>query len=309
MLRRSLFLAPLLLAATQARAAAAPLRVVASFSILADLTRQIGGERVAVRALVGPDADAHSFSPRPSDVAALREAQLVVRNGLGFEPWLDRLLGAAGGKVPAVVASAGIAPRAMEGGGDHGHGHSHGKPGAPVADPHAWQDLKNGQAYVRNIAAGLVAADPEGAALYNANAEALVGRLAALDGWVRQQVASVPAARRKVVTSHDAFGYFAAAYGVQFRAPQGISTEGEPSARAVAALARQLKAEGITAVFIENMTNPSLLDRLAAEAGVRVRGRLFSDALSAEGGPAPGYEAMFRHNLGLLVPAMKGEAG
>ncbi|WP_419899780.1 metal ABC transporter substrate-binding protein [Roseomonas sp. USHLN139] len=308
MLRRSLLLTPFLLAATQARAAA-PLRVVASFSILADLVRQVGGERVAVRALVGPDADAHSFSPRPSDVAALREAQLVVRNGLGFEPWLDRLLGAAGGKVTSVVASAGITPRRMAGGHDHGHGHSHGKPGEAVADPHAWQDLKNGQAYVRNIAAGLSAADPEGASLYAANAEALVGRLAALDGWVRQQVASVPEARRKVVTSHDAFGYFAAAYGVDFRAPQGVSTEGEPSARAVAGLARQLKAEGITAVFIENMTNPALLDRLAAEANVRVRGRLFSDALSAEGGPAATYEAMFRHNVGLLVPAMKGEAG
>ncbi|ONG45128.1 metal ABC transporter substrate-binding protein [Pseudoroseomonas deserti] len=308
MLRRSLFLAPLLLAATRARAAA-PLRVVASFSILADLVRQVGGERVTVRALVGPDADAHSFSPRPSDVAALREAQLVVRNGLGFEPWLDRLLAAAGGKVTTVVASTGITPRRMEGGHDHGHGHSHGKPGETVADPHAWQDLTNGQAYVRTIAAGLTAADPEGASLYAANAEALVGRLAALDGWVRQQVASVPQARRKVVTSHDAFGYFAAAYGVEFRAPQGVSTEGEPSARAVAALARQLKAEGITAVFIENMTNPALLDRLAAEANVRVRGRLFSDALSAEGGPAPTYEAMVRHNVGLLVPAMKGEGG
>jgi zinc/manganese transport system substrate-binding protein len=235
----------------------------------------------------------------------------VIRNGLGFEPWLDRLLGAAGGRLAIVVASTGIAPRAMDRGDDHGHGHghSHGRAGAPVADPHAWQDLANGQAYVRNIAAGLAAADPEGAALYQANAAALLARLAALDGWVRQQVATVPEARRKVVTSHDAFGYFAAAYGVQFRAPQGISTEGEPSARAVAALARQLKAEGITAVFIENMSNPALLDRLAAEADVRVRGRLFSDALSAEGGPAPSYEAMFRHNVGLLVPAMRGAAG
>jgi zinc/manganese transport system substrate-binding protein len=294
-------------------ASAQALPVVASFSILTDLVRQVGGNRVAVRVLVGPDADSHSFQPRPSDAAALRAARLVVRNGLGFEPWLERLSGAAGGQAVQAVASAGVQPRIMEGGHDHDHGgagrrRAHGVEPSRVADPHAWQDLRNGQVYVRNIAAALRTADPAGAALYDANAQALLARLAALDAWVRQQVATVPEARRRVVTSHDAFGYFGAAYGIAFIAPQGISTDDEPSAAEVAALIRQLRAQGTSAVFIENMTNPALLDRLAREAGVRVRGRLYSDALSAADGPAPTYEAMFRSNLGLLVPAMRGDA-
>ena len=300
--RRSLL--PLLLAACPlGRALAqgtppAPLAVVASFSILGDLVRQVGGERVAVRVLVGPDQDAHEFQPRPSDAAALREATVVVRNGLGFEPWLDRLLRSSGSRAKVVTAAGGVTAREAE---VDGHGHSHG------ADPHAWQDLRNGQLYVRAIAAGLAAADPAGAELYARNAEALSARLATLDRWVREQIATVPEARRKVVTSHDAFGYFGAAYGVAFLAPQGISTEGEPSAAQVARLIRQVKGQGITAVFVETMTNPALLDRLAKEAGVRVRGALFSDALSPPDGPAATYEAMFRHNLGLLVPAMRGE--
>jgi zinc/manganese transport system substrate-binding protein len=183
---------------------------------------------------------------------------------------------------------------------EEGHGHSHGQ------DPHAWQDLNHGRAYVRTIAAALAAADPAGAEDYRSRATAYDARLAALDGWVRAQIASVPEARRKVVTSHDAFGYFAAAYGVQFLAPQGVSTESEPSAAQVGRLVRLLKQQGITALFLENMANPATLKRLAAEAGVTVSGQLYADALSGPGGPAPDYEAMFRHNVGLLVPAMRG---
>ncbi|MFT8243867.1 metal ABC transporter substrate-binding protein [Roseomonas sp. BN140053] len=304
MLRRSALLLPFasLLptggrAQTPADANAAPLAVVASFSILGDLVREVGGDRVTVRTLVGTNGDAHVFQPRPSDAAALREAAVVVRNGLNLEPWLDRLVRSAGTRARMVTATEGVTPRRME---DDGHGHG-------SIDPHAWQDLRHGQVFVRNIAAGLAAADPAGAETYARNAEALRGRLAALDGWVREQVASVPDARRKVITSHDAFGYFGAAYGISFIAPQGMNTESEPSAAQVARLIRQVRAQNITAVFIENMTNPALLDRLAREAGVRVRGELFSDALSPPEGPAPTYEAMFRHNLGLLVPAMRGE--
>jgi zinc/manganese transport system substrate-binding protein len=200
----------------------------------------------------------------------------------------------------------------------HSHGHSHGG-GAErrqshsvgprlVPDPHAWQDLRHGSRYVRVIAAGLAEADPAGAAEYAAGAERYVARLADLDARVRADIAAVPEARRKVVTSHDAFGYFGAAYGITFVAPQGISTEAEPSAAAVAALIRQVRAEGITAVFLENMGNPATLQRLAREAGVTVRGQLYADALSPPDGPAPTYEAMFRHNLSLLVPAMRGGA-
>jgi zinc/manganese transport system substrate-binding protein len=199
----------------------------------------------------------------------------------------------------------------------HAHNHSHG--GAErrqaqsvgprtVPDPHAWQDLRLGQIYLRNIAAALAAADPAGEATYRANSEAFAARLVTLDGWVRAQVGAVPEARRKVVTSHDAFGYFGAAYGIQFLAPQGVSTESEPSAAEVARLIRQIRDQRITAVFMENMANPATLRRVATEAGVAVGGRLYADALSGPGGPAPDYEAMFRHNVGLLVPAMRGGA-
>jgi zinc/manganese transport system substrate-binding protein len=271
--------------------------VVASFSILGDMVRQLGGDRVSLRVIAGPDVDAHSFQPRPSDAEAVRGARLVVRNGLGFDTWMDRLVRSAGYRGTVATASEGITPRRLED--DHGHDHG-------AQDPHAWQDLRHGQDYARNIAAALAAADPEGAPAYRARAEDYLARLAALDAWVRQQVATVPEARRQVVTSHDAFGYFAAAYGVRFLAPQGISTDSEPSAAEVARLIRLLKRQGITALFLENMANPATLRRLAAEAGVKVQGQLYADALSPSDGPAPGYEAMFRHNLGLLVPAMKG---
>jgi zinc/manganese transport system substrate-binding protein len=286
----------------RAAAAQGTVPVVASFSILGDMVRQVGGERVALRVIAGPDVDAHSFQPRPSDAQAVRDARLVVRNGLGFDSWLDRLTGSAGYRGMVATASQGIVPRVLED--DHGHGHRHGN-SAP--DPHAWQDLRHGQAYVRTIAAALAEADPAGAGAYRANAEGYLARLEALDAWVRAQIAAVPEARRNVVTSHDAFEYFAAAYGVRFLAPQGVSTDSEPSAAQVAQLIRLLKRQNITAVFLENMANPATLRRLAAEAGVKVQGRLYADALSPPDGPAPSYEAMFRQNLGLLVPAMKGQ--
>ncbi|MCA3358709.1 MAG: zinc ABC transporter substrate-binding protein [Roseomonas sp.] len=314
MLRRAVLFAPALLLARPARAQQR-LPVTASFSILADMTRQIGGERIALRAIAGPDQDAHGFQPKPSDAAALTNAAVVIRNGLGFEGWLDRMIRSSGFKGALVTTTDGITPRMMQG--HHHHGHDHGGAGRrhnhsvgprQVPDPHAWQDLGLGQHYVRNIAAGLVAADPGGEALYRRNAEAYAARLAALDQWVRAEIAKVPAARRKIVTSHDSFGYFGEAYGVRFLAPQGVSTEAEPSAAEVGRLIRQIKAEGISALFMENMTNPATLQRIAQEAGVRVRGRLYADALSAEAGPAPTYEAMFRHNVSLMVPAMRGDA-
>ncbi len=325
MRRRSLpFLAAGLLAPAllprAATAQQAPTRVVAAFSILGDMVAQIAGDRVRLRTIAGPNADAHSFQPRPSDAEALRDAALVVRNGLGFDGWMDRLSRAAGYRGPIVTATEGIVARSMPA---HAHGHSHGHAhggGAErrqghsvgprmVPDPHAWQDPRLGAIYARNIGRGLAAADPAHAAAHAAAAEAYATRLEALDGWIRAQLATVPEARRKVVTSHDAFGYFGAAYGIAFLAPQGVSTEGEPSAQQVAALIRQVRAEGITAVFMENMGSPATLERLAREAGVTVRGRLYADALSEPAGPAPTYEAMFRHNVGLLVPAMRGAAG
>jgi zinc/manganese transport system substrate-binding protein len=319
MRRRALLLtATLAMPALRPNAAAAQggPRVVASFSILGDMIGQIAGDRVQLRTIAGPNADAHGFQPRPSDAEALRGAALVVRNGLGFDGWMDRMIRAANYRGPVATATEGVVARSMPA---HAHGHSHGQGGAErrqqhsvsprmVPDPHAWQDPRLGALYARNIARALAAADPANAAAHQAAGEAYATRIEALDGWIRTQLAGVPEARRVVVTSHDAFGYFGAAYGIRFLAPQGVSTEGEPSAQQVAALIRQIRAEGTTAVFLENMGNPATLERLAREAGVRVRGRLYADALSEPNGVAPTYEAMFRHNVGLLAPAMRGDA-
>jgi zinc/manganese transport system substrate-binding protein len=314
MLRRALLCSPALLLARPVTAQDR-LSVVTSFSILADMTKQVGGDRIALRSIAGPDQDAHGFQPKPSDAAGLANAALVIRNGLGFEGWLDRMIRSSGFKGRLVTTTEGITPRMMEAHGHHGHDHggagrrqNHSVGPRRVPDPHAWQDVGLGQHYVRNITTGLIAADPAGEALYRRNAEAYAARLAALDQWVRAEVAKVPEARRKIVTSHDAFGYFGATYGVRFLAPQGVSTEAEPSAAEVGRLIRQIRAENITALFMENMSNSATLQRIAQETGVRVRGRLFADALSAESGPAPSYEAMFRHNLSLMVPAMRGDA-
>jgi zinc/manganese transport system substrate-binding protein len=293
-----------LLAARPAPAQAQPV-VVASFSILGDMVRQIAGDRVVLRVLAGPEMDAHLFQPRPSEAEAIRGADLVVRNGLGFEPWLDRLLRSTAYRGPVATASEGITPRRADPTAS-GHGHSHGQ-GAP--DPHAWQDLRMAQSYARLIGTGLAAADPAGATALREAAESYAARLGALDAWVRERIAAVPPERRLVITSHDAFGYFGAAYGVRFLAPQGPGAEAQPSAAAVAALVRQIRAAGVSAVFIEGPGSQTVMERLARDAGVRVRGRLYADTLSAPDGPAPGFEAMVRHNLALLVPAMLGEAG
>ncbi|MFZ4408703.1 MAG: metal ABC transporter solute-binding protein, Zn/Mn family [Paracraurococcus sp.] len=271
--------------------------VVAAFSLLGDMVRQLGGEDLPLRVLAGPGTDPHAFQPRPSEAEAIRGAGLVVRNGLGFEPWLDRLIRASAYAGPVVTATEGITPRPA------GPGHGHG-PNAP--DPHAWQDVRLAQAYARTIANGLAAADPARATAIRAAEAAWIARLAGLDAWVRDRLATVPPERRIMVTSHDAFGYFAAAYGVRVLAAQAGAAEAQPSAGQVAALIRQIRAERITAVFIEGTRNQAVLERLAADAGVVPRGRLYADTLSPPDGPAPGYEAMVRHNLGLIVPAMLG---
>ena len=269
--------------------------VVASFSILGDMVRQVAGDGVALKILAGPETDPHLFQPRPSEAEAIRRAALVVRNGLGFEPWLDRLVAATRYAGTVVTASAGIAPR--RGDGRHGHG-------AEVPDPHAWQDVRLAQSYVHSIAAGLAAAAPGQAEAVRAGEAAYLARLAALDAWVEEQLASVPPERRVLVTSHGAFGYLAARYGLRVLAAQGFAADAQPSAGQVAALIRQIRAERITAVFLEGPGSAAVLDRLAADAGVTVRGRLYADTLSPPAGPAPTYEAMMRHNIGLLVPAM-----
>jgi len=296
--RRRLLAAPALLLTGPARGqTASPAPVVASFSILADMVRSIGGPAISVAAVVGPDRDAHGFAPRASDQRTLQTSRAAFANGLGFDPWMDRMVRATGFRGPFTKAAEGVATRAMQGGHRH-HG------SGTATDPHAWQDLGTAPVYARNITAGLAQAFPAEASGLEARAALFVAEAAMLDAWVRAELATVLPERRKVLTSHDAFGYFAAAYGVTFVAPQGISTEAEPSAAQMARLIRQVRDQGIRAVFLENMANPRLLQQLAREAGVEVQGRLYVDALSGPDGPAPSWFAMFRHNVPLLVRAM-----
>ncbi|MBL9034500.1 MAG: zinc ABC transporter substrate-binding protein [Rhodospirillaceae bacterium] len=282
-------------------AAADKPKVVATFSILADLTAQVAGDHAIVAMLVGPDGDAHVFEPGPKDSAALAEADLLVANGLGFEPWLERLSEAAGFKGTLVIASEGITPLPAEQdehADEAGHGHG-------AFDPHAFQDLANGQVYVANIAKGLAAIDPAHAAEFAANAQRLAAEMAELDARLKADFGAIPAERRRVLTSHDAFGYFSHAYGVEFLAIHGVSTEAEPSAQDLGKLIAQARAGSITAIFAENMANANLAETVSAESGIRVGGRLYADALSAADGPAPDYLALFRHNAGQLLDALR----
>ena len=281
-----------------------PVPVTASFSILGDLVRVVGGERVRVTTLVGPDEDAHAFAPKPADARSIVQTRLLVTNGLGFEPWAQKLAKSAGYKGAMLVASQGVKPRLMpeeKGHDPSGHNnHQHDE-----TDPHAWQNPDNVVLYVRNIAAALGKADPAGSAIYQANSTAYVKELQALDAWTQAQFAAIPVAKRKVITSHDAFGYFAAHYQISFLAPQGVSTDVEPSAKDVAQLIRQIQREKIKAVFVENMSNPKLLAQLARDAGVTVGPALYVDALSAQGGPAGSYLQLMRHNVTQLAAGMR----
>ena len=287
-------------------ARAEPLEVSASFSILGDMVRQVGGDRVRVRTLVGANEDAHAFQPRPSDARQIGSSALVVVNGLGFDDWMARLARSGGYKGTIVVASEGVNTIEMaEDEHDHDHhGHDHDHDHGQGADPHAWQDLGNAQRYVANIAAALAAADPAHADSYRTNAERYQGELKVLDAEIRAAFAALPAERRKVVTSHDAFAYFGKAYGIRFLAPVGVSNNAEPTARGVARLITQLKAEKIPAVFIENIADARLIERIRAESGTRIGGTLYSDALSATGGPAPDYLSMMRSNFKVLHEAL-----
>jgi zinc/manganese transport system substrate-binding protein len=266
----------------------APLPVVASFSILGDFVKAVGGDRVEVATIVGPNGDAHVYQPTPRDGQRLAKARLVFVNGLGFEGWMDRLVAASKSKAAVVVASKGVAPRQDEGG----------------LDPHAWQDVVNAKVYVANIRDALKAADPASAALYEANAAAYLDRLNALDAEIGQTIDSIPRERRRIVSTHDAFGYFARRYGIEFLAPQGVSTESESSARDVAKIIDAARKQKVTAVFLENVVDPRLSKRIAAETGAKLGGTLFSDALSDANGPAPSYIDMMRHNVKELQRAL-----
>ena len=304
-----------------------PIDVVASFSILANITEEIGGPLVNVTTLVGPDADSHVFNPSPADAKSLARAQVVVINGLGFEGWIDRLVKSSGFKGKLVVASNGVKPLdfkeetkshapEQKDSHDHSHKHSHkpktdhgkhdhAKHDQGEVDPHAWQDLKNGKIYAENIRAALVAVLPTARDEINARAKYYIDQIEALDQDSRMRLNAVPAEQRRVVSSHDAFGYFAQAYDVEFFAAQGWSTDREVSAAHMATLIREIRKDKVHALFVENMSDPRLMQRIAEETGVRIGGKLYSDALSAPGTAADTYLKMFSSNVNAILQTIE----
>jgi zinc/manganese transport system substrate-binding protein len=297
-----------------------PVRAVASFSILADLVRQVGGPHVAVATLVGPDSDAHGFSPSPADARKLAQADIVFVNGLGLEGWLDRLIRASGTRAPVVIASAGVRPipaqdehardeqgqgvqgESVQGQGEHapgGSGH-----GDHVADPHAWQSVANARIYVANIRDGLAKVDPAHAAAYRDAAAVYLAKLDDLDRDVRTALDRIPPENRRIITTHDAFGYFAASYGLRFIAPQGVSTDSEASPRDVAAIIRQIRRDRVPAVFLENISDPRQMELIARDSGARIGGKVYTDALSGPDGPASTYLDMMRTNVRAFAAAL-----
>lgn len=283
--------------------AAGEVKAVATFSILGDLVRQVGGNRVALSVLVGPGADSHVFQPTPTQARTVREAQVMFSNGLGYESWLRRLVQASQFKGRAVMVSQGV--KAIQSAGAQGHGHKHGH-AHDETDPHAWQDVAHVKRYVANITEGLCAVDAEGCAGYRRNAEAYQGELDKLDAEIRETWRSVPVEQRKVITSHDAFAYYGQAYQVRFLAAQGSSTGAEASVQGVARLVRQIKTEQIKALFVENISDPRLIDQIGRETGVKPAGTLYSDSLTPGNGSAPSYVALMRQNTQALVRAVQG---
>jgi zinc/manganese transport system substrate-binding protein len=281
-----------LLAVPQTASADDKMKVAASFSILGDMVKQVGGERVEVVTFVGPNGDAHVYEPTPADAKALSESKILFINGLGLEGWMTRLENSSGFKGKVVTASKGVKPREMV------------EDEKKITDPHAWQSLANGKIYAANIRDALIAADPAGKATYEANAKKFIDGMAAMETKVKEAVAKLPPDRRSIITTHDAFGYFGAAYGMKFIAPEGVSTESEASAQDVAKIITQIKKEHIPAVFMENVTDSRLLDQIARETGAKIGGTLYSDALSPPNGPAGTYLDMFRNNIETLTAAL-----
>jgi zinc/manganese transport system substrate-binding protein len=290
-------------------ATAEGLKVVASFSIIADFARNVGGESIELTTLVGPNGDAHVYEPKPADAAAMSDAQVVLVNGLNFEGFLERLVEASGSQANVVELTKGVEPITMKqedahvqtGEAEESHDHQHGD-----IDPHAFQSIANAKIYVQNIADAFCAADAAGCEAYKANAAAYTEKLDATEAEVKEAIASIPQDKRVVISSHDAFGYFEHAYGLTFLSPEGISTEAEASAADVAALIRQVKEDNASAIFVENVTNPRLIEQIASETGLKVGGTLYSDALSGPGGGSSTYLDLMRHNASTIKGAILG---
>jgi len=266
---------------------------VASFSILGDIVHQVGGDHVKVNSLVGPDGDPHSFEPSPQDSKEINASDVVFVSGLGLEGWIDRLVSASGYKGKVVTASEGVKSSQMV------------DDGKEITDPHAWNSMANGVIYATNVMNALIAADPEDADYFRKRGGDYIEQLKKLDEWAKSEFASIPQEKRKVLTSHDAFGYFGREYNVTFMAPVGFSTEAEASASGVASLIKQIKEEKVKTYFIENQTDPRLVKQIAAATGAQAGGELYPEALSGPKGPATTYEKAFKHNVETIVASMK----
>ncbi len=301
MILRLLALALILLFPTLAKAEEPkPIAVVASFSIIEDIVRRVGGDKVQVETIMGMGQDPHDFSPAPAQAAALTKAEIIVINCLYFEGWMHRLVKASETKAKLLVAGAGINPRILKPT-DHDH-HPGEKKEEMQIDPHAWQNLKNATVYARNIAGAFAAARPEWADTFKANAKAYIAEIEALDAQAKKVFAEIPVEQRKLVTTHDALGYFADAYGLTVLSPMGLNPHAQPSAKTLAPLIDQIKREGIRAVFLENMTDPRLIEQIAQETGAKVGGTLYTDSLTPE---APTYLAMMKSNIETISKALK----
>jgi zinc/manganese transport system substrate-binding protein len=266
---------------------------VASFSILGDIVQEVGGEHVKVTTLVGPDGDPHSFEPSPKDSKAINASDVVFVSGLGLEGWIDRLVTASGYKGHVVTASEGVNSRKME------------EDGKQITDPHAWNSMANGVIYAINVMNALIKADPKDADYFRQRGTAYIEQLQKLDAWAKTEFTGIPQSKRKVLTSHDAFGYFGQEYHVSFMAPVGFSTEAEASASGVASLIKQIKEEKVKTYFIENQTDPRLVKQIAAASGAQPGGELYPEALSGPQGPATTYIKAFKHNVETIVASMK----
>ncbi len=315
--RRALALTVITLSGIGASSAfAEPLKVVASFTVIADLAKNVGGDRVEITTIVGPDGDAHVYEPSPTDAVAMSKADVVLVNGLHFEGFLQRLVEASATDAAIVELTKGVTPinfksefaEAEDHDDKDGHDHEahEGEHGHGATDPHAFQSIPNAEIYVKNIADAFCAADSEGCVGYQTNAATYTKKLQALDDEVRAAIASIPAEKHVVITSHDAFGYFEHEYGLTFLAPQGISTDAEPSAADVAKLVEQIRHDKAAAIFVENITNPRLIEQIASETGIKVGGTLYSDALSGADGPAATYIDMMKNNIRQIKGAILG---
>ncbi|UTS92318.1 metal ABC transporter solute-binding protein, Zn/Mn family [Rhizobium anhuiense] len=283
---------PVLMALSAMPASAETLKVVASFTVLADVVKQVGGEHVKVTSLVEPNGDPHEFEPSPADAKNLNAAQVTFVSGEGLEGWMDRLITASGYKGKPVTVSEGIDTRTME------------EDGEKITDPHVWNSPVNVKIWVANIEKALSAADPADASAFKANAENYTKKLDALNAYAHAKFDKVADDRRKVLTSHDAFGYFGREYNISFLAPLGLSTESEASAADVAKLIEQIKSERVKAYFFENSNDPRLVKQVAKATGAEPGGELYVESLSDAKGPAPTYEKMFKYNVDQLAAAM-----